>query len=83
MKEIVNNWKLNILQNEPKRIDNKYSNELDTFIFKMLNKDPIKRPSSTECLYLIPPNYIELIGDREYKIKKTNSIDFSQHQPST
>ena len=48
---------INILQVEPKRLDKIYSNELDNFIFKMLDKDSLKRPSSSECLNLIPPRY--------------------------
>ena len=55
---------INILQSEPDHLDKKYSNELDSFIFKMLDKDSLKRPSSTACLNLIPPRYKLLFGNK-------------------
>ena len=55
---------INILQSEPAPLDNQYSNELDSFIFKMIDKDSLKRPSSTECLSLIPPKYKFVFGDK-------------------
>lgn len=71
--------KMQILQNEPSRLDNIYSNELDSFIFKMITKDPIKRPSAIECLKLIPPNIMfsfeHLFIDRPMS---SISVDFSQ-----
>jgi len=65
---------MNILQKEPKRLDKKYSNELDDFIFKMLNKDPMKRYSASECLNIIPPQY--KLNDINY-YSSTNVYDFS------
>ena len=65
---------MDILQNEPRRLDKKYSNELDDFIFKMLNKDPIKRYSSTECLNIIPPQYKQLDDNKN---NNRNFYDFS------
>lgn len=49
-----NEIKRNIIETIPSHLDKFYSNELNTIIFKMLNKDQIKRPSAKECLDLIP-----------------------------
>ena len=55
---------ITILQQEPKHLDNYYSNELDKFIFNMINKDCLKRPSSSECLNLISPKYKDLFESK-------------------
>ena len=65
----------NILQTEPRRIDKRYSNELDDFIFKMLNKDPMKRYSSSECLNIIPPQY------KQFDISNYNDRNFYDFSP--
>ena len=66
---------IDILQNEPRRLDIKYSNELDNFIFKMLDKDPVKRYSSSECLEIIPPQY------KHFEANDTNSRNFYDFSP--
>ena len=49
-----NEIRKNINEKIPSHLDKFYSDELNTIIFKMLNKDQIKRPSAKECLDLMP-----------------------------
>lgn len=46
--------KLNILNKAPKPLDKNYSKELNKLIMKMLTKDPIRRPTAKDCMFLIP-----------------------------
>ena len=69
---------INILQVEPKRLNKNYSNELDSFIFKMLDKDSLKRPSSSECLNMIPPKYKLLFGNKIGIESEIITKDFTQ-----
>ena len=63
--------KENIMNKAPKELDKNYSNELNKFIMKMLDKDPIKRPTAKDCMYLIP---IAIKNKYEKKNFNTSSI---------
>lgn len=49
----------NIVKTTPKRIPNKYSDEMSELIFKLLSKRAENRPTSQQCLELIPKHVFE------------------------
>jgi NIMA (never in mitosis gene a)-related kinase len=55
--EHINLLENKILQEEPYRIPSYYSDTLSDFIFLMLSKNPHVRPSTKECIALIPEKF--------------------------
>ena len=70
----------NIVHKNPKNIPNIYSNKLSKFIFKILEKNPSKRPNCKQLLEFfsesveIIPSIIS-ISNRENYLEKRSSVD--------
>ena len=70
--EVEDDIKKNIMNKVPEELDNSYSPELNKLIMKMLTKDPLKRPSAYDFMFMIPKE----IKEKYEKHNNTNFEDF-------
>ena len=53
-----------IINEVPKRLPNVFSNDLNNFVFKLINKDKFSRPSAEEAIKLIPKGIRDRINNK-------------------
>ena len=53
-----------IINEIPKRLPNVFSNDLNNFVFKLINKDKFSRPSAEEAIKLIPKGIRDRINNK-------------------
>ena len=70
-----------IINEIPKRLPNVFSNELNNFVFKLINKDKFNRPSAEEAIKLIPKGIRDRINNKiNYNNFHNKSNELNNHK---
>ena len=70
-----------IINEIPKRLPNVFSNDLNNFVFKLINKDKFNRPSAEEAIKLIPKGIRDRINNKlNYNNFYNKSNELNNHK---
>ena len=70
-----------IINEVPKRLPNVFSNDLNNFVFKLINKDKFNRPSAEEAIKLIPKGIRDRINNKiNYNNFHNKSNELNNHK---